>query len=149
MPTGAEQLEGFLAEFLPDTAALARQCLAFVRKLAPGALERVYDAYNALAIGFATGDSLRETFIHVAVYPRHVNLGFNRGVALPDPTGALMGSGSAIRHVKIDDGARLRAPAVAALVRAAVAEAGFRKRAGQAGDIRVVRIYPRRRPRRP
>jgi len=145
----AKQLEELLGEFLPPTAALARDCLTSVRRLVPGALERVYDAYNALAIGFATGDSLRETFIHVAVYPRHVNLGFNRGVALPDPTGALVGSGSAIRHVRIDEAARMRDPAVAALVRAAAAEAGFRGRRGQRGEIRIVRIYARRRPRRP
>ena len=147
--TGAERLDDMLEEFLPDTAALARACLACVRRLAPGALERVYDAYNALAIGFATGDSMRETFIHVAVYPRHVNIGFNRGVLLPDPSGALAGSGSSIRHVKIDDAGRLRDAAVGRLVRAAAAEAGHRGRAGAPGAIKIIRVYPRRRPRRP
>jgi hypothetical protein len=147
--TDAERFDAMLEEFLPDTAALARACLAAVRRLAPGALERVYDAYNALAVGFATGDSMRETFIHVAIYPRHVNIGFNRGVALPDPTGALAGTGSAIRHVKIDAAARLRDGAVVELVRAAAALAGHHGRAGARGPIKIVRVYERRRPRRP
>jgi hypothetical protein len=146
--TGAAQLAGFLAEFEPSTAQLARRCLAFVRRLAPGALERVYDAYSALAIGFATGDSLRETFIHVAVYPRHVNIGFNQGAALGDPARLLVGTGSSVRHVRVDDAARLADPRLAALVSAAAEKAGHAGRPGERGAIRIVRIYARRRPRR-
>lgn len=147
--TPRAQLAGFLAEFEPGVAALARRCLEVVRRLAPGALERVYDAYNALAIGFATGDSMKETFIHVAVYPRHVNIGFNAGIDLPDPAKLLEGTGSAVRHVRVADASRLDDPALAEIVRAAAARAGHIGRRGARGKMRIVKIYERRRPRRP
>jgi hypothetical protein len=145
--TGARHLEAFLSKFDDEVADLARACLAWTRSVAPGALERVYDAYNALSIGFATGDSMRETFLHVAVYPRHVNIGFNQGAQLADPRGVLVGTGKAIRHVKIDTAARLDDPNLVKLVRAAA------KQAGHAGDAKTPRrvviaaVYARQRPR--
>jgi hypothetical protein len=49
-----------------------------------------------------------------------VNLGFNRGADLADPSGILTGTGARIRHVRIAAASDLRAPAVQALLRAAV-----------------------------
>ncbi|MBI5671023.1 MAG: DUF1801 domain-containing protein [Chloroflexi bacterium] len=34
-------------------------------------------------------------------YQNHVNLGFARGVSLPDPAGLLEGTGKKARHVKL------------------------------------------------
>ena len=47
------QLDECLAAFHDEVAALAVACLAHVRKLAPGAHELVYDAYN---VDVAPGD---------------------------------------------------------------------------------------------
>jgi hypothetical protein len=49
-----------------------------------------------------------------------VNLGFNRGADLADPSGILAGTGARIRHVRIAAATDLRAPAVQATPRAAV-----------------------------
>ena len=38
---------------------------------------------------------------HIAVYTKHVNLGFNDGARLPDPLGILKGAGKRIRHITI------------------------------------------------
>ena len=51
--------------------------------------ENIYDAYSAVAIGYGTSDRLKDGIVHIAVYTRHVNLGFNEGVVLPDPDGLL------------------------------------------------------------
>lgn len=143
-PSPAVQLRGFLRKFDPSVARLARASLARVRRIAPGAIELVYDAYNALAIGFSWSDRTGDAFIHVAVYPRHVNIGFNRGVELRDPRGLLQGQGSRVRHVRIEKAADLANQDLARLIRSA---AGTRK--GGTRRLIIKGIYARQRPRRP
>src|ERR1039458_3337653 len=46
------QLDAFLDKYTPAIATLARACLAKMRARLPGAVQLVYDNYNALAIGF-------------------------------------------------------------------------------------------------
>ena len=54
---GAEQeLAKFMAKYEPRVAREAKKALAKVRKMAPGAMELVYDNYNALAIGFGPNE---------------------------------------------------------------------------------------------
>ena len=142
--TPAAQLSQFLAKFDPAVAALARAALARVRRLAPGSIELVYDAYNALSIGFASGERLRDAFLHVAVYPRHVNIGFNRGTSLDDPAGLLQGTGRNIRHVTLTDRAMLANRELEKLILAAAG-----KLPGGRGRIIIKAIYSKQRPRRP
>jgi hypothetical protein len=49
-----------------------------------------------------------------------VNLGFARGADLPDPSHLLTGTGKRARHVKITGEAQIGAPALRALLDAAV-----------------------------
>jgi hypothetical protein len=51
--TPKQQLDELVDRFTPEVASAARRALAKMRKLTPGALELVYDNYNALAIGFS------------------------------------------------------------------------------------------------
>ena len=51
-----------------------------------------------------------------------VNLGFYRGVELPDPEALLEGTGARMRHVKVRSVDGARRPAVRALVAAVLAE---------------------------
>ena len=51
-----------------------------------------------------------------------MNLGFYHGAMLPDPDGLLDGTGKRLRHVKIRDVATAKSPAVARLLRAAIAD---------------------------
>jgi hypothetical protein len=55
------QLAGFIAKFTPEVAAQARAILAKMRTRLPGAVELVYDNYNALAIGFGPNERASET----------------------------------------------------------------------------------------
>jgi hypothetical protein len=52
MPDPPEQFAGLIAEYEPEIAALAEAALAALRARLPGAVEMVYDNYNALVIGF-------------------------------------------------------------------------------------------------
>lgn len=147
----AQRLGAFLRRFEPGVAALARAALARMRALTPPTHELVYDAYNALSVGFSFSERTSAHFLHVAVYPRHVNIGFPFGTALTDPKGQLQGSGARIRHLTVRVPKDLREPSLAGLVREAAAQA----RAKMDGPLPqrrrlVVRaVYARQRPRRP
>ena len=112
-----------MAKYTPDLVAQARKVLAAMRKRLPGAVEMVYDNYNALAIGFASTERMSDIVVSLAVYPRGVSLYFLYGAQLPDPNGLLQGSGNRGRFLRLPDVALLKAPPVEALLRAAVARA--------------------------
>src|SRR5437879_3129842 len=89
----------FLSPFEPRVRDLALETRKLVLEEAPDCMELIYDAYNAVATGFSFTGRPSDSFIHIAVYARWVNLGFNRGSALDDPAGVLQGSGRWIRHI--------------------------------------------------
>ncbi len=91
---------------------------------APEAIESIYDAYNAVAIGFSFTGRLRDSFCHIATYARHVNLGFNRGASLPDPQKKLQGTGKAVRHIRIMRTTDLNAPYLRRYIQTAIAQVG-------------------------
>ena len=65
---------------------------------------------------------MSEHYAYIALHSKHVNLGFYRGATLKNRAELLEGSGKKLRHVKIHDGASARNPAIAALLREAIAE---------------------------
>lgn len=115
--------------------------------------ENIYDAYSAVAIGYGTSDRLKDGIFHIAVYTKHVNLGFNRGATLADPLGILEGKGNQIRHIKVKTAADLARTEIRAYVRRArnVALADARKLGESApkpidGVVSTVKaIYPKKR----
>jgi hypothetical protein len=102
--TPKQQLEYFLKKYDADVAATARRALAKMRKRLPGAVQIVYDNYNALAIGFGPNEMASLAIFSIALYPRWVNLFFLQGARLPDPKGRLQGKGNVVRSVRIEDG---------------------------------------------
>ena len=151
-PPKPEYLE-FLSPYGPEITNLALATRALVLAEAPDSAELIYDAYNAVASGYSFTGRPSDAFIHIAVYAKWVNLGFNRGSALDDPAGVLQGSGRWIRHVRIAKPEDLESPVLRALVKAAVAsgERPDSKNAPTTKGESVVRaIYPKRlRPVRP
>ena len=81
--------------------------------------ENIYDAYSAVAIGYGFSDRLGDGVFHIAVYSKHVNLGFNYGATLTDPQGILKGTGKHIRHITIKTPDDLAKPELRAYVRRA------------------------------
>ena len=78
---------------------------------------------NQRIASFGVGPKkMTEHYAYIAVQRSHVNLGFYHGASLKDPSGRLEGTGKRLRHVKIRDFAATRSPAVAALLREAIAD---------------------------
>lgn len=114
------QLNAFLSKFDPPIAGVARGARAKLRRLLPGALELVYDNYNALVIGFGPTDRASDAIMSIAVFPRWVSVFFMHGAQLADPDGLLRGSGKRARHIVLEGPATLDQPGVKGLVKAAV-----------------------------
>ena len=71
-PDPAARLGAFLDRFAPAIAKSARGVLKAMRRRCPGATLLVYDNYNALAIGFATGERVKDVCV-VAEYTKRRN----------------------------------------------------------------------------
>ncbi len=127
--------------------------------------ENIYDAYNAVAIGYGPTDRLKDGIFHIAVYSGHVNLGFNHGATLADSLGILKGTGKQIRHITFKTKEDVARPEIRSYIRRALDEAADdarklgdagsatrlspprgKKRAASREVISVVKaIYPKRR----
>jgi hypothetical protein len=145
--TPATQLRSFLDRFSPEIAALARAARAKLRKRLPGAIEMVYDNYNALVIGFSPTERPSDAILSVVIFPKRVSICFIQGKHLPDPDGVLMGGGNQVRFVRLDEDARiLDTPPLRALIAEAIdfGETPFRGR----GQLVIRAISRKQRPRR-
>jgi hypothetical protein len=109
----------FLNPYNRDIQELALKLRALVLEEMAPCYENIYDAYSAVAIGYGTSDRLRDRIFHIAVYSKHVNLGFNEGATLDDPKGILQGAGKQIRHIQIKTAEDIRRPAVRSYIRRA------------------------------
>ncbi len=112
----AQQLSGFIAKYSPGIAALAKAVLAKMRERLPGAVELVYDNYNALAIGFGPGERASEAVFSIALFPRWISLFFLQGASLRDPENLLKGGGKRVRYIVLKDAGSLDDPAIQALI---------------------------------
>jgi hypothetical protein len=144
-----EQLAAFIAKYTPEIGALARAALAKMRARLPGAIELVYDNYNALAIGFSPTERTSDVIFSIALYPRWVSLFFFRGADLPDPQKLLKGSGKQVRHIVLESAADLDKPAVKALMNRALERSAKPLDSANPGQIIIKSISARQRPRRP
>ena len=144
-----EQLASFIAKYTPEIGAMARAALARMRSRLPGAIELVYDNYNALAIGFSPTERASDVVFSITLYPRWVSLFFFRGADLPDPQKLLKGSGKQVRHIVLDSAADLDKPAVKALMDRALERSANPLDGANRGRIIIKSISARQRPRRP
>ena len=95
------QIEGFIDKFSDAVAAEIRAARAEMRRRLPGAVELVYDNYNALAIGYGASDKLDDVVFSIACFPRWVRLFFYHGADLDDPQGLLDGEGAQVRSLRL------------------------------------------------
>jgi hypothetical protein len=139
----------FLGAYDVQIVALALAVRRFVLTETPRATETIYDAYNAVAIGYSFTGRLKESFCHMAVYAKHVNLGFNRGVDLADPRGILQGNGKQIRHFTIREVGDVKNSYLTRLLREAVQNARELGKSNKIPEIApqsvVKAIYAKRR----
>jgi hypothetical protein len=144
------QLDAFLDKFTPDVAARGRTVLRKMRARLPGALELVYDNYNALAIGFGPTERASDAIFSIALFPRWVSLFFlQSGTHLRDPAGCLEGNGNQARHIKLKDPTLLDTPAVQDLIAQALELAAKPLDPTQPRRLIIKSISAKQRPRRP
>jgi hypothetical protein len=118
------KLLSYLATYDPHVSNLTLALRDVVLEEAPEAIESIVKGY-ALAIGFSfTGKPLKDGFCHVVTYSSHVNLGFNRGAHLPDPSRVLAGKGKSIRHITIRNQSELDRPCIRRYLQAAIEQVG-------------------------
>ena len=143
------ELRTFLDKYDPHVADLGMAVADKVRPHAPGAVELVYDNYNALVIGF-TPERPSQAVFSVAFMPRWASLCFLQDAGtLPDPEGLLMGQGRMARHIKMRDPSEADRPGVQALLRAAAAHAPVPFDASVPRRLVIQSVSARQRPRRP
>ncbi len=144
-----KELRRFLKPYDPGIVAIAAAARSLLFEEAPSATELVYDAYNAVAMGYSFTGRPSDAFCHVAVYSQWVNLGFHRGAELPDRKGLLVGSGRLVRHLRMQSLSDLERPFVRRFVRAAIAAAKGspqHRPVGAPSFTSIVRaVYPKRR----
>ena len=93
-----------------------RDCGSDVREL-------LHDGHHTACVGDAA-------FAYTNVFTAHVNVGFFRGAALPDPSRLLQGDGKYMRHVKLRPGTAVDTSSLEALI--AVAYLDIKTRLGLA-----------------
>lgn len=148
-PTPQTQLNGFIDKYSPEIATRFRATLSKMRRRLPGAVELVYDNYNALAIAFASGEKQADIVFSIAAYPRWVSLFLVGGQKLDDPGNRLKGSGGTMRHIVLDTPELLDDPAVEDLIAQALALAGT-KLDDPANRRQLIKsVSAKQRPRRP
>ncbi len=116
----SQTVEQFLSTYPPDVQALALKTRKLLKAIVPDVREQVYEAYKT--IGYGSGTKMDAMFCYIAPMKDRINLGFYRGVVLPDADGLLEGAGKLLRHVKVRSMAELEKPALRQLIVDAVAE---------------------------
>jgi len=144
-----KQFDRFIARYTPEIGVLARAALARMRTRLPGAIQMVYDNYNALVIGFGPTERASEAIFSIVLYPRWVTLFFLQGAGLPDPHRLLKGKGKVVRHLVLEEAEDLDRPPVEELIAQALARARRPMDGTGPGRMVIKSISPRQRPRRP
>ena len=140
------ELAEFLAPFDERVVEIALRLRERVLAEMPLAHEVVWNATNAVSLVYTPTSRWQDGICHVAVYAKHVNLGFNDGVAVPDPLGLLQGSGSRIRHVTFKTPGDVAAAWLPDYLRAAMAQAEMTAGMGDGGTTVRESAGPKRRP---
>ncbi|HMK10345.1 MAG TPA: DUF1801 domain-containing protein [Acidimicrobiales bacterium] len=139
------EVEQLLAPYPEEVQLIVHLLRARVLKLMPNAHETVWDAVNAVPLGFSPTTRWQDGIVHIATYSKHVNLGFNEGATLDDPLGILEGTGAHVRHVSFHTPADTKAKWIDDYVRRAMAAAGMTAKDGDSGTtIRVMKGAKRR-----
>lgn len=143
-----QQLDAFLDKYEPAIAAQARACLKILRARLRGAVQLVYDNYNALVIGFGPSEKPSEAIFSLVLYPRYLILCFLQGTKVPDPGGLLKGSGNVVRNIRLTAPADLNRPDIREVIAAAMESARVPIDSGARGQLIIRSVSAKQRPRR-
>ncbi len=145
MPASDLPTEMVLRELMQNRADSVVEAALAARKvvldLAGECSELIYETY-CVSNAFSFTGKLGQSFIHIATYSGHVNVGFSRGTELDDPDGLLEGTGKLIRHIRLKGKSDVRKKPVKDLIGAAVAQG--REMAEKKGGVQPARVVVNR-----
>jgi hypothetical protein len=147
-PEDQSRIEGFLAEFDDEVAALLGSCRAVLQARFPTAHELVYDNYNFLVFGFCASRRPSTGVVSLTGAANGVGLSLLHGAGLPDPHGLLSGAGKQTRFLRLPEVGVLHDPRVTTLLDLAERAAPSPLPDSGGGATVVVSVSPNRRPRR-
>lgn len=111
-----EKFEEAIQTFSPTMQDIARQARKLIHEIYPEVVEVVW--VQQKNTGFGTGEKKKtEHFCWLMPATNQVNLGFNYGAELPDPTKLLEGSGKLFRHIKLKTAEQLSNPHLIAILK--------------------------------
>ncbi len=109
----AQSIDELLLVCGPEARALAEAARKRILEIVPDATELLRAGWGLI------GYNAPAYFAFIVPEEKHVRIGFEWGVALPDPSGMLEGDQKQIRYVTITSMKVLRSPALAELLAAA------------------------------
>jgi hypothetical protein len=113
-----------IARYPPGVQDIIARARALLVASLPGIEETVDEPARLLGYGYGPG--YKGMIATLIPSKTEVKLGLFRGSELPDPDGLLQGSGKVHRHVRLRSAADIEQPALARLLKAALA--AFRER---------------------
>jgi hypothetical protein len=108
-------IDAWMKGHASELGAIAHKWFEVMRKCGDEVRELLHDGCPVACLGDAP-------FGYVNVFTSHVNVGFFRGAALPDPARLLQGTGKLMRHVKLRLGTATDAAAISRLIDAAYSD---------------------------
>jgi len=114
----AREVEQLFSRYDPAVRRTARAARRLVRSMLPGAVEQVDSGGR---VGYAVGSRVVDVICVILLSKTGVKLGVADGATLADPAGLLTGAGKRHRHVELASVDAVEAPALAALLRQAIA----------------------------
>ena len=121
MSVPPKELIQFLKRFDPPIRELALAARELVLKVLAPPHESILDVY-ALAMNYGFSEKMKDQVVYIAVYTKHINIGFHRGAAMDDPLKVLAGDGKQMRHISIKSEAELGTPILRDYLRRAAPE---------------------------
>jgi hypothetical protein len=105
-------IDAWMKDHSGELGAIAHHWFQVMRQCGDEVLEVLHDGCPVACLGDAP-------FAYVNAFRSHVNVGFFRGAALPDPAHLLEGAGKRMRHVKLRPGTVTNVQALTRLIDAA------------------------------
>lgn len=127
----APAIESWFEQHSDGLGEIAKQWFGVMRACGADVREVLHDGHPTACVGDVA-------FAYVNAFTAHVNVGFFRGAALPDPHGLLEGTGKSMRHVKLSPGRERDARSLAVLIGAAYLDM---KSQAKAEPLRADRIH--------
>jgi hypothetical protein len=122
-----------LDRFSEHVRELLLELRSRILRVVPRAHEVVTDVGYTVSLRYGSDDRLKKTFVYVAGFTKHANLGFMHGTFLNDPARVLAGDGAAMRHVKFESVEQIvRATWLDRYLKAALLTAGLSPNMGDA-----------------